>query len=133
MPVASSARCPAHAAVQAVEVCERCGRFVCAECLTFAQDGAALCPGCFALPRGRSSRSGLALGLVLVGWSGCLPLTPVGMAMAWTELKAIERGESAEASKPGAQWALGLGALQLVGGVLIVAGVVGWTMLRASS
>ncbi len=131
MPVASGARCPAHAAVQAVEVCERCGRFVCAECLTFAQDGASLCPGCFALPHGRSSRSGLALGLVLVGLSGCVPLTPVGMALAWAELRAIERGEAAEASKPGARWALGLGVFQLVAGALLVAGLAAWARLKA--
>lgn len=123
MPVASGAMCPAHASTQAVEVCERCGRFVCAGCLEFSQDGGAMCTECHAKPHGRSSRSGLALGLVLGAWAGCVPLAPIGVALAWMELRAIERGEAPEASKQGAHWALGLGAAQIVLGVLVMGGL----------
>ncbi|MDX2012180.1 MAG: hypothetical protein SFW67_18440 [Myxococcaceae bacterium] len=130
MPVATGAMCPVHVSVQAVEVCERCGRFMCGDCLQFALDGAALCTSCFAKPHGRSSRSGLALGLVLAGFSGCVPLTPIGVALAWMELRAIERGESAGDSKSGAQWALGLGLAQLGAGALLIIGLVAWGVLK---
>ncbi|MCU0696179.1 MAG: hypothetical protein MUC96_06610 [Myxococcaceae bacterium] len=128
MPVATGATCPVHVAVPAVEVCERCGRFVCGECLQFAQDGVALCTACFAKPHGRSTRSGLALALVLAGCLGCVPLTPIGIALAWLELRAIERGEAAAASKAGAQWALGLGLMQLAAGALLLVGLVGFRL-----
>jgi hypothetical protein len=130
MPVATGAMCPVHVTVQAVEVCERCGRFVCGECLQFAQSGAALCAACFAKPHGRSSRSGVALGLVLAGFSGCVPLTPIGVALAWFELRAIERGESAADSKSGAQWALGLGLVQLALGAAVVLGLMAWAAMK---
>ena len=128
MAVATGATCPVHVAVPAVEVCERCGRFVCGDCLQFARDGMALCTACFATPHGRSTRSAIALGLVLAGFVGCAPLGLVGVILAWVELRAIERGEAAAASTARLRWALGLGLAQLAAGALLVAGFVGFRL-----
>lgn len=66
-PPSPTARCAQHPDVPALEVCGRCGGFLCADCKI--QFGAkVLCSACYARNETKSSP---------------LPVVPIGLAMAW--------------------------------------------------
>jgi hypothetical protein len=101
--------CPLHG-TEAAEICDRCGRFVCAACLR-VHSHARLCAECDARPEVRlaaTPRARRALGFAVAGFHGVLPLLLIAGWMARAELAAVGRGEAPAASRPYAQVALGL-------------------------
>ena len=48
MALTPTARCGNHPSVAAVEICKRCGTFLCGDCLDYAGDDP-YCSKCFAL------------------------------------------------------------------------------------
>lgn len=104
-PAAPAGPCAAHPTNPAVDVCERCGDFMCALCRTHIE-GRRYCPRCFDLLYSRGSlvlsqRSfnspTLSLVLGLVAWPTCmcplvsLPAGIFGILMGANSLKEIAR------------------------------------------
>ena len=121
----AGATCSAHSAV-AVDTCERCGIFLCAECINFA-DTSALCVNCHAM-RVYTKPSGRAVAALLMGIVGlhCLwPLGVLGWVLASQERAAIDAGKAPVAGQSLTTAAKGLGILNLVVlvGVVLVAAV----------
>ena len=96
----SNARCARHPDLQAVENCERCGAFVCADCLQLTPDGNR-CVNCYerVTLEKPSSRAGMALVFAVVGINCCLLPGIIGLVLGTAELAAIERGEAPAAGK----------------------------------
>lgn len=95
MAVAASAHCAVHPAVPAVEVCERCGAFVCGDCLEL-HEGHPFCASCFQRlgTTSASKQAVAALIFSIVGLNcGFLPGV-VGLILAYRERAAIERGQA---------------------------------------
>jgi hypothetical protein len=113
--------CARHPATLAVEVCQRCGAFICADCVTEKPNGA-YCPPCASRFLSNFAGSWLAIfsaGLGFVGL-GCAPLGPVALTLGAIDLLRI-----AASGKRPAGWKLdlagvGLGLLGIVIWVLIV-------------
>ncbi|QSQ21129.1 hypothetical protein JY651_38960 [Pyxidicoccus parkwayensis] len=88
------ARCQLHAERPALEVCHRCGAFVCFDCLR-SVTALVHCEACAARPpappRGPPVRVWVALALA---WAGAivLPCALGGLGLAWWELRRIEAG-----------------------------------------
>lgn len=118
MPVATGAVCAQHPQAQAVEICTRCGVFVCATCLQF-RDNAVLCPTCHGRFMGKAStRAVLSLVLGIIGFN-CLFLPGVvGLVLAIQELGAIDRGEAPEAGRSIATGGKVIGFINL--GILVL-------------
>ena len=119
----SSRRCANHPETAAVELCSRCGSFVCGECLEYtkAEPPVPLCTACarreLALRGPGRARVALALGLLgLVTF--CVPLGAVAFALAQLELRAIGRGEVREQVRPLARAARVVGVLAVAAFVL---------------
>jgi hypothetical protein len=95
MPVATGARCATHPDVAAVEICQRCGAFVCGTCLEL-QGAEVLCANCFARQGGKkaSGRAVASLVLGIVGLNCGFVWGVVGLVLAYQELGAIARGEA---------------------------------------
>jgi len=129
MAAPDGASCPHHAGALAVDVCERCGRFVCGECLDL-RDDRTWCAECAATPSKASARASTALLFGLLGFSCCAPFSIAAIAMGLAELRAVERGEAPAAGTPRLRWAVGLGAAQLCVVVLLVASFIVWRLLR---
>lgn len=51
-PSVSGAHCGAHPAVAAVEICSRCGTFLCGECVEYFKDITPCCAACLPLLKG---------------------------------------------------------------------------------
>jgi hypothetical protein len=104
--------CAAHPSVPTDQVCERCGTFMCGDCLeiTATQPEQLLCRPCFTRYVGAraSTRAVLALVLALLGMGGCLILGLPAWILAEQELGAIARNEA-----PGKGKNLALGAKYL--------------------
>jgi hypothetical protein len=84
---ADGPRCARHPDAPAVEVCHRCGGFVCADCLHVKPNGA-YCPSCAARFLSNIAGSWLAIfsaGLGFIGL-GCAPLGPVAVILALIDL-----------------------------------------------
>ncbi|MBK7863631.1 MAG: hypothetical protein IPJ65_34495 [Archangiaceae bacterium] len=66
--IPSAARCGEHPEVAAVDVCKRCGRFLCGDCVELVGEDAycAACAAKVALPLSKVAR--LAVALALFGW-----------------------------------------------------------------
>jgi len=125
VPVPDAAQCARHPDKLAVEVCSRCGAFVCDECLQLGDDEVR-CPACWErLMERASTRALVALVLAVVG-TFYLTLLPgvVGLVLAQQELRAIARGESPESGRTMAKVARVLGALSALGLLVLVALVV---------
>jgi hypothetical protein len=96
-----SRRCANHPETSAVEICTRCGSFICGACLEYtkSEPPVALCTACArreASLRG-PGRSRVALGLAIAGCvTLCFPLGVVAFALAQVELRALARGEVSE-------------------------------------
>lgn len=134
--LAEGAKCAAHPAVAAVDLCSRCGSYVCLDCTepesfeTFET----YCPDCYrrSSPRApASTRATGALVMALLAFSGCVPLAIPAVILAHMELGAIERGsrQGGRNLARGAMWVgyivLGLSALAglgfaLLGGALLL-------------
>lgn len=130
MPTPAGATCPRHSAVLAVDVCERCGRFVCGDCAVLLDDKT-WCAECAAVPRSPSSRSTLALVLGVVGFFFCGPVSVAAIALGLVEQRSIERRETPIAGLGRARWAVRLGVLQLALMMLVVGAFVAWRLLRS--
>ncbi|MEQ8458382.1 MAG: hypothetical protein RLO52_07635 [Sandaracinaceae bacterium] len=94
--LAKGAKCAAHPAVAAVDLCSRCGSYVCLDC-TEPESFETYCPDCYrrSSPRApASTRATGALVMALLAFSGCVPLAFPAVILAHMELGAIERGES---------------------------------------
>lgn len=134
MALPPTARCGSHPEVAAVQICQRCGRFLCEECLELKGDDA-FCAQCHGLVgRPQSTRSVVAAGLsglsVLLGvyaliGAAALLLAHVqgapffvlpaflpgaaGLSLGYQERGRLARGEAAPKSKIYADAAIILG------------------------
>jgi hypothetical protein len=115
--------------VLAVDVCERCGRFVCGDCEVL-RDERTWCAECAAVPHRASPRATLALVLGLGGFVCCGPLSLAAIALGRVEERAIERHEAPPQGLARARWAVRLGVVQLGLAVLVITAVVLWRVLR---
>jgi len=130
MPIASGALCPRHDGVLAVDLCERCGAFVCGDCLVLHQ-GRTLCTPCSLAPLGPSRRATASVVLAVLGWLLCPPLTLVAVSLAWAEQAAIERREASVEGQPRLRLALGFAGVQIVVVGLLMVAFVAWRLFRA--
>ena len=91
-----AAHCALHPSTVAVEVCGRCGTFLCADCLNLADD-VPLCDECHRL-RTRTKPSGRAIAALLLGVVGVscfvIPTGLIGWILAVQERQAIDAGQA---------------------------------------
>ncbi|MBL8922530.1 MAG: hypothetical protein JNJ54_27005 [Myxococcaceae bacterium] len=125
-----SATCGRHAGVLAVDVCERCGRFVCGDCAVL-RDERTWCTECAAVPHEASARATVSLLLGLGGFLCCGPLSIAAIAVGRVEERAISRHAAPAAGLRRARWGVRLGLIQLSVAGLSLAAVVLWRLLRA--
>ncbi len=134
MAAPAGAACANHPGTAAVDVCERCGTFICGGCLEIDPiHGGVMCGRC--LERRGQKASGRAIASLILGIVGLqCGLLPgiVGLILATQELGAIERGESNEASKSMAKGGQILGFINVGLLLLIVIGVVIAVVVGAS-
>jgi hypothetical protein len=121
--------------VTAVDLCTRCGSFLCASCVEYL-DTAPYCARCLALVTARPSLRarvsaalsgagvlGMFVGLIVQGrpglgvWALAVPTGFAGLAASLQELAAIARGE---APTPGRGWAATGRAVGVLHTVLVV-------------
>jgi hypothetical protein len=101
MTVASGARCPTHPDAAAVEVCQRCGAFVCAQCLEL-KGAQVFCPACAARQGAAGKASARAMASMVLGVCGLqcgFVWGLIALPLAYAELRAIESGEAPAAGK----------------------------------
>lgn len=94
--VAPGAVCANHPSVHAVETCERCGSFICANCMEL-EGYDAYCPDCYLKVGTKAPASAMAttaIVLAILSISGCFPLALPAAIIGHIELNAIERGDS---------------------------------------
>lgn len=146
MTLPAGARCANHAEQGAVDVCGRCGGFICADCLQLWREELVYCPACFeragvdrasrrstaalvlalgsALPVAGGCLLGRALALgPVAGWAGAVGLSVSALVLGRLELVAIGRGDAPLGGRRRAWVALWLAAVSLVGLVLMLAAV----------
>ncbi|MBX7114037.1 MAG: B-box zinc finger protein [Myxococcaceae bacterium] len=127
--VPSDAACPDHPERAAVDICVRCGRFLCQSCVT-SRAAKVMCKGCAMRPmvRAEDPFPPLAVALLVMGVLGLVVL-PLGWAaglMGQRQLNRIARGAVTERGEFAYQWARGLGWASLaVTVVMLLAGA--WT------
>ncbi|MBL8941343.1 MAG: DUF4190 domain-containing protein [Archangium sp.] len=129
MPTPVGATCPRHPSALAVDMCERCGRFVCGDCAVLKGEKT-WCAECAAVPHTASARATLALVLGLSGFLFCGPLSIAAIAVGLVEQRAIERRETPVEGLTRARWAVRLGVLQIALVMLLVVSFVAWRLLR---
>lgn len=129
MPTPAGATCPRHAAALAVDVCERCGRFVCGDCAVLKGEKT-WCSECAAVPHTASARATLALVLGVAGFLLCGPVSIAAIALGLVEQRSIERRETPVEGLARARWAVRLGVLQIALVMLTVVLFVAWRLLR---
>jgi predicted metal-binding membrane protein len=120
-------RCGMHPDSSAVEVCQRCGVFLCQECaLSFEERS--VCASClsrYALKPEVSVRARVSFLLGLAGLVlGFLPAA-VGLVLAHQELGRIQRGESPPGGRTWANAGILLGWLDVT---LLAVVVLGWLL-----
>lgn len=130
MPTPAGASCPRHPAALAVDLCERCGRFVCGDCAVL-KDEKTWCSECAAVPHSASARATLALVLGVAGFLFCAPVSVAAIALGLVEQRSIERRESPVEGLGRARWAVRLGVLQLSFVILMVGAFIAWRLLRS--
>jgi hypothetical protein len=128
-PSVSGAHCGAHPAAAAVELCSRCGTFLCGECVEYFQEVTPACAACLPLLGGgaASMRARLAPALALAGlggylvgflvpgragiawWVSSLPLGFSALALSVQELRLIRDGQAGSRGRHWARVGLGLG------------------------
>lgn len=121
-----NARCALHSEAAAVDVCARCGRFVCGDCLEL-RDDRPLCADCANRPESRvpiRGYKGLALalvGLILMpaGLCAVLPLALLAIVVGVRDVVAIRRGRGADADLKLAHGAWICGVLLIIAGLVL--------------
>ncbi len=127
--VPPDATCPDHPDRTAVDICVRCGRFLCQACVT-SRAAKVMCRDCATRPMERTEEPfpPLAVALLVMGVLG-LAVLPLGWAaglLGHRQLNRIARGTVSERGEFAYQWARGLGwASVAVTGVMLLAGA--WT------
>ncbi len=144
------AACAKHPDSAAVEVCARCGGFLCAECVEYLQDEVPACDACAHLARharppaalkaspflGLLGLSGLAAGytlparLALGVWLVAIPIGVAGLALSIQHGRRLSRAENGRL--PGFGWAIAgrvVGLIHAAASALFIVGVL-W-VLRA--
>ena len=118
MSPASSTWCGVHPKAPAVDVCTRCGTFVCFECVD-GLAGSVYCTPCMQklsaprAPEPASLRSQLAFGFAVAGFL-LFPLAVVAIALGLVERWLIHRGRAPPAGERYARLATTLGVYALV-------------------
>lgn len=122
-PAVTGAHCGKHPAVAAVELCARCGTFLCGDCVEYVRDEIAACSDCAPLLRGVKATVrarlapifssvgvvGIIAGVVVAGrpgisiWGASIPFGLLGVGLAVMELRLM-RG--ATVMNHGRRWAL---------------------------
>ncbi|MBL8951268.1 MAG: hypothetical protein JNK82_10855 [Myxococcaceae bacterium] len=121
MSVAPGARCGSHAEVAAVDVCQRCGRFLCGDCIELVREEV-YCSSC--APRLNLPAAMLAKASLIVTFSGYAaaalfalklgtgtlyflllvvvpgPVAAAGFTLAVVEWRRIKQGTSAWRGRP---------------------------------
>lgn len=121
---ASSARCARHPEAPAVDTCQRCGAFVCGDCLEL-REGRGYCPDCFIRSQSgpASKRAIAAIVLGIVGLNcGFLPGV-IGLLLSYRELAAIDAGEAPDTGRSLARGGRVLGWINVA--LLVVATAAG--------
>lgn len=137
----SGASCGNHPTVPAVEICTRCGTFLCGDCVEYFREETPACANCMpvllgspASMRARVSPilstlglSGLLAGFMLKGrtglvvWAAGFLIGFAGLAFGVQELRLIRAGQAGTRGRRWAQLGLGVGALFALGfGILLV-------------
>jgi len=149
-PSLAGAHCGNHATVPAVEICSRCGTFLCGECVEYFREETPACANCLPIligspPSLRARMSPLlsTLGLAgllsgflthgrrgLVLWAAGFVVGFAGLAFGVQELRLIREGQAGTRGRRWAQIGLGVGALFALGfGLLLVS--FGYFMFRS--
>lgn len=141
-PSVVGANCGKHPAVAAVEICSRCGTFLCGDCVEYFREDTAACADCMPILIGSPpslrarvspmlSTVGLAAllaGFVLKGrlgllvWAAGFFVGFAGIAFGVQELRLIRAGQAGTRGRRWAMIGLGVGALFALGfGMLLIA------------
>ncbi|MFL5318708.1 MAG: DUF4190 domain-containing protein [Myxococcaceae bacterium] len=132
MAVAATARCAVHPDAPAVELCQRCGNFVCGDCLELVE-GVPYCTSCFkrSVSGSASKQAVAALVFSIIGLNcGFLPGI-AGLVLGMRELRAIELNQSPAAGKSVAKAARTIGVINIVLLGLAVVGFLIWRVGRS--
>lgn len=136
----TGAHCGKHPEVAAVELCTRCGTFLCGDCVEYVRDETAACSDCAPLLRGvkASARAkvapvlaalgiaGLVAGFMVKGrpglyfWAAATPPGLLGLALAVMELRLMRGSTIVNHGRPWARVGVTLGALFLLCALAIV-------------
>lgn len=116
MNVPAGATCPQHPALAAVDVCSRCGRFVCNGCaLNFGDPGQekTVCTECAPRLASLFSGSWVAVASAIVGFVslGCGLLGPVAIVLGVVDLVRAARADGPRGGKALDGIGIALGAL----------------------
>lgn len=137
----SGAHCGNHPAVAAVEICTRCGTFLCGECVEYFQETTAACANCLPLLRGGPASvrarvsplfSTVGLGCLLAGfvvrgrpglaiWAVGFVIGFAGLAFGVQELRLIRANQAGKRGRGWARAGLIIGALFALGFGLLAA------------
>lgn len=140
LPALTGAHCGRHPGVAAVELCSRCGTFLCGDCVEYVRDEAPACGDCAPLLRGirASPRArlapvlaaagllGLVAGFVVKGrpglylWGGATPVGLLGFALAVMELRLMRGSTVVNHGRRWARAGVVVGALFLLGLLALV-------------
>lgn len=140
-PSLVGATCGKHASVPAVEICSRCGTFLCGDCVEYFREDTPACEACLPLLLGTPASlrarlspilstlglAGLLSGFLVHGrrglvlWAIGFVVGFAGLAFGVQELRLIREGQAGTRGRRWAQWGLGVGALFALGfGLLLV-------------
>lgn len=151
MTAGPGAVCAKHAGVAAVETCERCGSFLCAECVQYLQDEKPVCAACAEALRGQKTPGALkaapflaGLGLIgiaegflqrgrlgLLVWAVSIPIGFAGLALSIAHGRRLARRENVR--QPGFGWAVAgriVGLLHALASVLLIGSFVVFLVTR---
>ena len=144
----ADARCGNHPAMAAVEICSRCGKFVCAECLEYWKEVTPVCAACLPLMGGDAASRraklspfvgalgllGMAAGFLVPGrrgleaWAVASPVAMAGLALGVLELRLIRASQSGAKGRGWAMAAVVMGAMGALVFVALVGGFVLFTL-----
>lgn len=138
-----NAVCARHAQAGAVEICSRCGAFLCGECVLYVREVVPTCAACRPFvenegPASRAAWAGLAaaalgLGLIVSGflvrgrgglwlWGGSLVPGVGGLALCARELLRVARNHAPRRGKWLARLGLAVGTLYGLVALALAAG-----------
>ncbi|MEW5742205.1 MAG: hypothetical protein AB1938_25035 [Myxococcota bacterium] len=137
----SGAVCAKHEGVPAVEVCTRCGAFLCGECVEYVEEEKPVCASCAAIVRAQRTPGALkaapflaVMGLIGIAegflqrgrlglflWALAIPLGFAGLALSIQHGRRLSKQEGVR--QPGFGWAVAgrlLGLLHALASVLLI-------------